>query len=78
MMINICNKILVQTLNIILRLDTCFKIRKQIHRKMTVFNQDDYTIHVYNKGIRWFILDFKIYCKQPTFHIGIGSQHWQK
>jgi hypothetical protein len=37
MKINIYNKIMVQTLNIILRLDICFEIRKKIHRKIDNF-----------------------------------------
>ena len=57
-MINICNKIIVQTFKIILRMDTHFEVRKSVHGKLT--RKIIWRYYIYNNVLKkYFTLDLK-------------------
>ena len=73
--IKIRNRIIVQSFNTILRIDIHYEVRKKVHRKLLVFNQEYYEVMIYgNVSTQTKVssfLNMKNYCEQPSFHIGI-------
>jgi hypothetical protein len=76
--INICDRIIVQSFKNILRIVVHFEIRKRVHTKLTIFSQNDMNLlcivmyqereKLVHSGLQFF------YCEQPYFHIGMGSE----
>ena len=74
--INICNKIIVQIVDITSRIDVHLEVRKGIHRKLTNFNQNNVNLlyielHKLRDSSSFFTL--RKNCEQPSSQIGMGS-----
>ena len=75
-MTNICNKVIVQTFKLTLRINIHFEARKRVHRKLK-FSRNNNMNRIYKnvstKENVSSVLTLNISCEQPSFCIGMGS-----
>jgi hypothetical protein len=68
---------LVHTFEIILRTNIQFEVRKRVHRKLTILTLL-YIVRYQQRKKKGSFLTSNKHCEQPSFHIGMGSYHWQR